>query len=220
MPSSPYAGFFIPFEGPEGRGKSTQLAALADFLEAHGVPVVRTREPGGTPIGEQVRRILLDHANRAMHPRTEVLLFQASRAQHVAELIQPALEEGKVVLCDRFADSTLAYQGYARDGNLAELRWLIAYATGGLTPDLTLLLDLPVEEGLRRRQPLLQEWNRLDAEALAFHEKVRQGYLTLAAEEPQRWAVIDAAAPVEAVQAAVRRVVVERLRQAGLWRDG
>ncbi len=212
-----YPGLFITFEGPEGSGKSTQLAALAEFLEAHGVPVVRTREPGGTPIGEQVRRILLDHANRAMHPRTEVLLFQASRAQHVEELICPALNAGKVVLCDRYADSTLAYQGYGRQTDLETLAQVIAYATGGLKPDLTLLLDLPVEEGLRRRQPLLQEWNRLDAEALAFHQRVRQGYLHLAEQEPARWVKIDARRPAEAVQAEVRRVVVARLRQKGLW---
>jgi len=219
-PSPPYPGYFITFEGPEGSGKSTQLAALADFLESHGLRVIRTREPGGTPIGEQVRRILLDHANQAMHPRTEVLLFQASRAQHVEELIRPALEAGQVVLCDRFADSTLAYQGYARGGDLDALRELIAYATGGLTPDLTLLLDLPVEQGLRRRQPLLQEWNRLDAEALAFHERVRQGYRALAGEEPARWVVVDASRTIKEVQQAIREVVVARLRQAGLWPAG
>ncbi len=212
-----YPGLFITFEGPEGGGKSTQLAALADFLEAHGVLVVRTREPGGTPIGEQIRRILLDHANWAMHPRTEVLLFQASRAQHVEELICPALTQGKVVLCDRYADSTLAYQGYGRETNLEALAQVVTYATGGLTPDLTLLLDLPVEEGLRRRQPLLQEWNRLDAEALAFHRRVREGYLRLADQEPERWAIIDARRSVAEVQADVRRVVVERLRRKGLW---
>lgn len=217
MPSSPYAGFFITFEGPEGSGKSTQLAALADFLEAHGVPVVRTREPGGTPIGEQIRRILLDHANWAMHPRTEVLLFQASRAQHVEELIYPALTQGKVVLCDRYADSTLAYQGYGRETDLEALAQVVVYATGGLTPDLTLLLDVPVEEGLRRRQPLLQEWNRLDAEALAFHRRVREGYLRLAGQEPERWVIIDARRSVAEVQAEVRQAVVERLRQKGLW---
>lgn len=215
-----YPGLFITFEGPEGGGKSTQLAALADFLEAQGVPVVRTREPGGTPIGEQVRRILLDHANQAMHPRTEVLLFQASRAEHVAKLIAPALEQGKVVLCDRYADSTLAYQGYGRQTDLEALAQVVAYATGGLMPDLTLLLDLPVEDGLRRRQPLLQEWNRLDAETLAFHQRVRRGYLRLAEQEPGRWVKIDARRPAEEVQAEVRRVVVARLRQKGLWPEG
>ncbi len=215
-----YPGLFVTFEGPEGGGKSTQLATLADFLEARGVSVVRTREPGGTPIGEQIRRILLDHANQGMHPRAEVLLFQASRAQHVEELICPALEQGKVVLCDRYADSTLAYQGYGRGTDLETLAQVVAYATGGLTPDLTLLLDLPVEEGLRRRQPLLQQWNRLDAETLAFHRRVRAGYRRLAEQEPQRWVVIDARRSVDEVQAEVRRAVVERLRQKGLWPPG
>ena len=219
-PKKAYPGLFVTFEGPEGSGKSTQLAALADFLEAQGVPVVRTREPGGTPIGEQVRRILLDHANQGMHPRTEVLLFQASRAEHVTKRIAPALEQGQVVLCDRYADSTLAYQGYGRQTDLAALAQVVAYATGGVMPDLTLLLDLPVEEGLRRRRPLLQEWNRLDAETLAFHRRVRQGYLRLAAQEPARWVTIDARRSMDAVQAEVRRVVVARLRQKGLWPEG
>jgi len=206
------SGFFVTFEGPEGSGKTTQIRRLAAFLEAQGYQVVMTREPGGTLIGDQIRQILLAHGNEAMKTRTEVLLFQASRAQHVAELIQPALEQGKIVLCDRFADSTLAYQGFGRGESLEDLRRLIAYATNGLKPHLTLLLDVDVEEGLRRRQPLLQEWNRLDAEALAFHQKVREGYLQLAQAEPERWVVVDAEKPIEAVEAAIREIVQARLK--------
>ncbi len=202
-------GAFITFEGPEGSGKTTQARRLAAFLEAQGYAVVLTREPGGTLIGDQIRRILLDHANEAMQPRTEVLLFQASRAQHVDELIRPALAAGKIVLCDRFADSTLAYQGYGRGEDLAELQRLIAYATGGLKPDLTFLLDIEPEKGLMRRRgrPLLPEWNRLDAETLAFHHKVRQGYRKMAAAEPERWVTISADRPPEAIQAEIRAVV-------------
>jgi len=206
-------GVFITFEGPEGSGKTTQARRLAAFLEAQGYAVVLTREPGGTLIGDQIRRILLDHANETMKPRTEVLLFQASRAQHVDELIRPALAAGKIVLCDRFADSTLAYQGYGRGENLATLRQLIAYATRGLQPHLTLLLDIDPQQGLMRRRgrPLLPEWNRLDAEELAFHRKVRAGYQKMAAAEPQRWVHISASRPVEAIQAEIRTVVLQRL---------
>ncbi len=202
-------GLFVTFEGPEGGGKSTQARLLADFLEAQGYRVVLTHEPGGTSIGDQIRRVLLDRANRAMHPRTEVLLFQASRAQHVEELIRPALAQGYIVLCDRFADSTLAYQGYGRGEDVAELRALIAYATGGLQPDVTLWLDLPVEDGLARIRP--DQRDRLDAETLAFHRKVRAGYAQLAAAEPQRWVRIDAAAPTAQVQQAIRAALQPRL---------
>ncbi len=206
------SGFFVSFEGPEGSGKTSQIRRLAAFLEAQGYQVVMTREPGGTVIGDQIRQILLAHGNKAMKTRTEVLLFQASRAQHVAELIRPALEQGKIVLCDRFADSTLAYQGFGRGESLEDLQRLIAYATQGLTPHLTLLLDVDVEEGLRRRQPLLQEWNRLDAETLAFHQKVREGYLQLAQADPERWSVVDAGKPIEVVEATIREIVQTRLK--------
>ncbi len=204
-------GLFITFEGPEGSGKSTQARLLAEFLERQGYTVVLTREPGGTPIGDQIRQVLLNRTNQAMHPRTEVLLFQASRAQHVEELISPALEAGKIVICDRYADSTLAYQGYGRGEDVAELRRLIDYATGGLWPDLTLWLDLPVEAGLARIAPTRR--NRLDAEALAFHRRVQAGYAQLAAAEPQRWVRIPAHRPREAVQADVRAAVLRRLTQ-------
>ncbi len=202
-------GLFITFEGPEGGGKSTQARWLAEFLEQQGHTVVLTREPGGTPIGDQIRHILLHPANQAMHRRTEVLLFQASRAQHVEDVIRPALRAGKIVICDRYADSTLAYQGYGRGEDVAKLRWLIEYATGGLWPDLTLWLDLPVEVGLARIAP--ERRNRLDAELLAFHRKVHAGYARLAAAEPHRWERIAADRSAEEVQAAVRAAVLRRL---------
>jgi len=201
-------GLFVTFEGSEGSGKSTQIRTLAEFLREQGYGVVLTREPGGTPIGDQVRRILLDHANEKMHPRTEVLLFLASRAQHVEELIRPALKAGKIVLCDRYADSTLAYQGYGRGENVDQLRRLIDYATGGLWPDLTFWLDLPVEEGLAR----LNNKNRLDSEALAFHKRVREGYKRLAQAEPHRWVRIDGTLTRAEIQEQIRKILLERLK--------
>jgi dTMP kinase len=203
---------FITLEGPEGSGKTRQLAELVDFLRQQGYPVLGTREPGGTSIGDQVRAVLSDLNNTAMRPRTEILLFQASRAQLVEEVILPYLQSGGVVVCDRYADTTLAYQGYGHGVNLEQLRDIIHFATGGLQPDLTLLLDLDVREGLHRKTRG-GEWNRLDAYDLAFHERVRQGYLKLAGIEPQRWVIINAKQPPETVQEAIRQVVVNRLQE-------
>lgn len=202
---------FITLEGSEGSGKTTQARALAEFLRQTGYDVLLTREPGGTPIGDQIRAVLLNLENTAMHLRTEILLLQASRAQLVEQVIRPHLAQGGLVLCDRYADSTLAYQGYGYQMDLARLRPLVEFATGGLKPDLTLLLDLEVEEGLRRRARD-GEWNRLDAYDRAFYQRVRQGYLELARQEPQRWVIVDAMQSVEAVQAALRRVVLARLQ--------
>ncbi len=204
-------GFFITLEGPEGGGKTLHTAALCDYLSGRGFMVLRTREPGGTAIGDQVREVLTGLKNSEMHPRTEALLFQASRAQLVSERIRPALLDGQVVLCDRYADSTLAYQGYGRATfSLEELRALIAFATGGLKPDLTVLLDVEVEVGLQRKMRE-GEWNRLDAYDVAFHQRVRQGYCELAAAEPERWVTIDACRTIEEVQADLFAVVIERL---------
>lgn len=198
-------GCFITFEGPEGGGKTTQIRLLAQWLAARGHAVLATREPGGTRIGDAVRGILLNPEHVEMRPEAEILLYSAARAQIVGEIIRPHLDGGGVVVCDRFADSTLAYQGYGRQLDLTALRRITAFATGGLTPDLTVCLDLTVEEGLRRKQNGdLAEWNRIEREQLAFHERVRQGYLALAAAEPQRWLVVDAAQPVEVVQERVR----------------
>ena len=152
---------FITLEGPEGSGKSSQIGLLADFLEQQGFSVVVTREPGGTLIGDQIRHVLHDVANTAMSPAAELLLYSASRAQLVHELIRPALAAGQVVLCDRYADSTLAYQGYGRNLNLTDLQTITQFATGGLKPDLTLLLDIDVERGLARRRDGGEEMNRL-----------------------------------------------------------
>ncbi len=202
---------FITLEGPEGAGKTTQLRALAGFLRDCGYDVVTTREPGGTPIGDQIRHVLHDTANTAMSPTAEMLLYAASRAQLVAEVIRPALVAGRVVLCDRYADSTLAYQGFGRglDGDM--LATLTAIATGGLRPDLTLLLDLDVVRGLARRRDEGEEMNRLDLETLEFHRRVREGYLALAAAEPARWVCIDADRPGDEVQVDVRRAALKRL---------
>jgi len=204
---------FITFEGSEGSGKTSQIPSLAEFLTQAGYPVLVTREPGGTPIGDQVREILSAFKNTAMLPRTEVLLFQASRAQLVDEVIRPCLASGGVVLCDRYADSTLAYQGYGYQLELGLLRQVIDFATGGLKPDLTLLLDMDVEEGLRRRANS-GSLNRLDELGLAFYQRVRQGYFQLAQAEPHRWVVIDAGRPPEQVQEDIRRVILERLKDS------
>ena len=202
---------FITLEGPEGAGKTTQLRALADYLRGCGYDVVTTREPGGTAIGDQIRHVLHDTANVAMSPTAEVLLYAASRAQLVAEVIQPALAAGRVVLCDRYADSTMAYQGYGRGLDRDALAALTAVATGGLRPDLTLLLDLDVARGLARRRDEGEEMNRLDLETIEFHRRVRAGYLALAAAEPARWRLIDADRPPAAIQDDLRRLVLERL---------
>jgi dTMP kinase len=201
---------FITFEGSEGTGKTSQLAMLLAYLRQQGFDLLSPREPGGTPIGEQVRSVLFDLGNTAMSARTEVLLFQASRAQLVQDVIRPYLAQGGIVLCDRYADSTLAYQGYGRQLDLAQLRSLIEFATGGLKPDLTLLLDVDVEVGLQRRTKQGNR-NRLDILDLDFYHRVRQGYLELARQEPQRWVVIDASQPPEAVQERIRQVVLERI---------
>ena len=203
---------FITLEGPDGGGKSTQARLLVEYLTGRGVPALLTREPGGTPIGDQIRRTLMDLGNTGMHPRTEILLFSASRAQIVHQVIRPRLEAGGVVVCDRFYDSTLAYQGYGHGLDLAALRAITDFATGGLRPDLTFLIDLPAEDGLRRRRRGGQ-WNRLDAYDLGFHQRVRQGYFDLAAAEPGRWVTVDATRPVETVQSEIRRVVEARLEQ-------
>jgi dTMP kinase len=202
---------FITFEGPDGSGKTTQIRLLVDWLGEQGYEVVLTREPGGTDIGNQIRRVLHDPDNDEIDARTEILLYSASRAQNVAQFIQPALSAGKIVISDRYADSTLAYQGYGRCLDLDTLKTITAFATGGLTPDLTLFLDVPAQEGLSRRQAGGEEWNRLDAEALEFHQRARTGYLNLIAQDPSRWVVIDAVLPIEEIQSEIRAVVRTRL---------
>lgn len=204
---------FITFEGPDGSGKTTQITLLAAFLREQGLPVLTTREPGGTAIGDQIRECLHDVGNTEMTAEAEILLYSASRAQLVQEVIGPALAEGQVVLCDRFADSTIAYQGYGRGLDLDALTFITQFATVGLTPDLTLLLTLDTEHGLRRRESDGVEMNRMDLQASEFYRRVQEGYEALAAAEPERWAVVDADRPAEEVQAEVRAIVSERLRR-------
>jgi dTMP kinase len=201
---------FITLEGPEGSGKTSHIKPLAEWLEGKGRRVYTTREPGGTSIGEQIRAVIHDLKNTEMHPRAETLLYQAARAQFVEQVVKPHLEAGEIVLSDRYADSTLAYQGYGHQQDLDEVRALVRYATGGLVPDLPLLLDIVVEAGLRRKDKS-GEWNRLDAYTLEFHQQVRRGYLELVKAEPNRWAVIDAGQSWSAVQAALRSVIETRL---------
>lgn len=202
---------FITLEGPEGSGKTSQLPRLAEALRAAGHTVLTTREPGGTPIGDQIRKVLFDLDNKSMHPRSEILLFQASRAQLVEEVIQPALAAGEVVLCDRYADSTMAYQGYGHGVDLAQLAELVRFATGGLQPQLTLFLDISPQDGLRRRDAD-GNWNRLDDYDFEFHQRVYAGYQELIAAEPQRWAVVDATRTPDEVAAELERIALERLQ--------
>ena len=206
---------FITFEGSEGSGKTTQIPNVMQFLTDAGYSVFSTREPGGTPIGDQVRQVLLANQNTEMHPRTEILLFQASRAQLVEQEIQPRIKKGEIVLCDRYADSTIAYQGYGHQVNLTQLQNIVHFATGGLKPDLTLLLDLDVSIGLARRRKD-GDINRLDAFELAFHQRVRGGYHDLAASEPGRWVIIDAAQPPHQVQQDLCDAILSRLEGANV----
>ncbi|NPV57301.1 MAG: dTMP kinase [Anaerolineae bacterium] len=206
-------GVFITLEGPDGSGKSSQMRLLVEFLSQKGYQVFATREPGGTRISDQVRQVLLNRMeNQEMHPRTETLLFCASRAQLVEEIIRPRLQRGEIVISDRYADSTLAYQGYGHQRELQPLVELLNYTTGGLSPDLTLLLDVDPQTGLSRRRDGGEEWNRLDAYALAFHQRVRQGYFEMSRQQPHRWCTIDASLSMDAVQDAMRVAVLERLQ--------
>lgn len=219
-------GLFISFEGPEGSGKTTQARLLYEYLHEKGYPVVLTREPGGTRISDKVREILLDPSNHEMLPRTEILLFSAARAQLTEEFILPHLKRGHIVTCDRYADSTMAYQGYGHGLDLETLRLITAFATGGLQPHLTIYLDLPVETGLRRRLglakegelpdyegqlPLFDKWDRLDMKELEFHRRVQKGYGKLIKADPSRWFRVDSARPVDQIQKDIRVKVLSVL---------
>ncbi|MEW6681690.1 MAG: dTMP kinase [Nitrospirota bacterium] len=201
-----FPGRFITFEGIDGSGKSTQLAALARVLNARGLSVVTTREPGGTPVGDAIRSVVLEGAFSGMSARAELLLYLASRVEHVERMILPALERGSLVLCDRFSEATLAYQAYGRGIPVEEIAPLLAFAARGLEPDLVVLLDLPAEDGLARVQER-RSANRLDREALAFHQRVRDGYLALAAKTPRRFKIFDARLSVDALQGAILEAV-------------
>ena len=201
---------FITLEGPEGSGKTSHIPYLVEYLREKGHVVFPTREPGGTSISEQIRDILHDLKNAEMHPRTETLLYQAARAQIVEQVIKPRLADGEIVISDRYYDSTIAYQGYGHQQDLEQVRTLVKYATGGLVPDLTVLLDLDVEVGLKRKKKG-EEWNRMDAYTVEFHQRVRAGYLEMVRQEPGRWVVVDSGQKWESVQEELRRVIKERL---------
>ena len=203
---------FITLEGPEGSGKTTAVEAAVKALEAKGYQIVRTREPGGTPIAEQIRNVILDKANTNMDPRTEALLYAASRRQHLVEKVWPALKEGKIVICDRYLDSSLAYQGGARGLGVENILNVNLFATENTFPDLTLLFDITPEEGLKRISANAnREVNRLDLEKLEFHHKVRDTFLSLAKRYPERFVIIDASKSREEVAEATLDAILSRL---------
>jgi len=209
-------GMFVTFEGIEGSGKSTQIVMLANYLKSHGNSVVLTREPGGTPIGDQIRKILLDPANKALDPKAELLLYAASRAQHLSEVILPALADGSIVLCDRFSDATLAYQGYGRGVDRKMILELDRIVTAGIRPDLTLLLDIDAAVGLARARGRnsscgLDAEARFENEETAFHERVRQGYLALANQEPERIRAVDASSAPDRIEMEIRKIIASVL---------
>lgn len=202
---------FITLEGPEGSGKTSHIPPLADYLREQGHGVFPTREPGGTSISEQVRDILHDLKNVEMHPRTETLLYQAARAQIVEQVIKPRLANGEIVISDRYYDSTIAYQGYGHQQDLEKVRALVKYATGGLDPDLTILLDLDVETGLKRKKQNDSEWNRMDDHEVEFYNRVRAGYLEMVKQEPKRWVVVNSDQKWESVQEELKKVIINKL---------
>ena len=206
---------FITLEGPEGSGKTSHIPHLVEFLREKGHTVFPTREPGGTSISEQIRDVLHDMKNAEMHPRTETLLYQAARAQIVEQVIKPRLADGEIVISDRYYDSTIAYQGYGHQQNLDEVRALVKYATGGLTPNLTVLLDLDVEVGLKRKTQNEVEWNRMDAYTVEFHRRVRAGYLEMVKAEPERWVVVNSERDWDSVQTELRKIILEKLKNNG-----
>jgi dTMP kinase len=203
-------GAFVTFEGVEGSGKSTQLRRLAAHLAAKGIPHVLTREPGGTPLADEIRRLLLSPRDEAVFPETELLLYEAARAQHVRGFILPALDSGSAVLCDRFFDATTAYQVHARGLDAGQVDRLNRFASGGLTPDLTLLFDLSPEAGFSRLAARGGAVDRMERESLAFHRSVREGYLRLLETQTGRFVRIDASLPVEEVFLRVMEAVGAR----------
>lgn len=214
LSSRSLAGIFMTLEGGEGSGKTTQALRLCQLLTAQGYDVLHTREPGGTLVAERLRSILLDRSDEAIAPETEALLILAARRQHVDHVIRPALTCGRVVVCDRFSDSTMAYQGYARGLDLKQLRAMNEWATGGLTPHLTLLFDVPIGVGLRRRRGQADGQNRLDLETRRFHSNVRAGFHALAKREPRRIKIIDAQPSLDSVATTVETLVLGWLRTA------
>lgn len=209
-------GYFITFEGVEGCGKTTQIKLLSDLLSARGMSTVLTREPGGCPIADKIRTILLDAENRALSPLAELMLYAAARAQHVTEVISPALSSGKIVLCDRFCDATVAYQSFGRGIDRAVIDTLNVLACQGVSPDLTVLVDCDPSVGLERARRRIEATSgpreeRFELEALAFHHRVRDGYLQLAADRPDRFLIIDGSDTIEEIFAAISAQVAARI---------
>ena len=205
-------GFLVSLEGPEGAGKTSVLEALIPVLEDMGVEVLTTREPGGVLIGEKIREVILDPSHTEMDPKTELLLYIASRRQHLVEKVLPALAAGKLVIMDRFIDSSVAYQGFGRGLDIDAIDWLNEFATDGLKPDLTLYFDIEVEEGLARiAANSNREVNRLDMEGLDLHRKVRQGYLSLLEREGNRIEKIDASLPLDQVIENTQQLLFDRM---------
>ena len=199
---------FITIEGPEGSGKTSVMNAIVAKLLSEGFPIVRTREPGGTPIAEQIRNVILDKENILLDARAEALLYAASRRQHLVEKVWPALKEGKIVICDRYLDSSLAYQGGARGLGVRNVLKINLFATEGFLPDLTLLFDVDPKQGLARiNKTANREINRLDLEKMTFHRKVRRTFLQLAQKDPSRFVVIDASKPFEEVVATTEAII-------------
>lgn len=204
-------GIFITIEGIEGSGKSTIAGLLAEDISKRGYPVILTREPGGTGTGRMIRQILLDPLHKDIHPLTELLLYFADRAQHIEEVIRPALERGDIVICDRFSDSTIAYQGYGRGIDIGVLKQFDSAVRGGISPDLTILLDLDVRDGLGRNR-LTSKNDRFEMEDTEFHEKVRRGYLRISGKDKERVIVINALRPLNEVMAEASRCVDDLMR--------
>jgi dTMP kinase len=217
--SRQHPGYFITLEGPEGSGKTSHIPDLVEYLRSRGLTVFPTREPGGTSIGEQIRGVIHDLQNTEMHPRTETLLYQAARSQIVEQNIKPRLELGEIVISDRYYDSTLAYQGFGHQQDVEVIFDLVRYATGGLTPDLTVLLDVDTEVGLRRKHQT-DEWNRLDAYSVEFHKRVRYGYLQLAQHEPDRWVMVNANNEIDEVKRELFTKIENRLMFEGIIEGG
>jgi len=202
---------FVTFEGIEGSGKTTQIRLLSDYLKTKGIPHRVTREPGGTPLADEIRALLLSPRDESVFPETELLLYEAARAQHVRSVILPALSSGLAVLCDRFCDATSAYQGFSREIGGDRIDWLNAFASGGLSPDLTFLLDIPPEEGLTRLRGREARPDRIESESLEFHRKVREGYLRLQRDRPDRIVLLEGSHSAENVFRRVRETVSARL---------
>ena len=210
MKSQEPSGFFVTFEGIEGSGKSTQIGLVREFLEGNGWSCLMTREPGGAGLGEGIQTVVLDRIDLRIDPLAELFLFAADRVQHVAEVLRPALEEGRVVLCDRFTDATVAYQGYGRGVDKRVIEEVNRWATGGLSPDLTILLDCPVEVSMVRAQGM----DRFEREGYEFHQRVRKGYLEIAREEPQRVKVVSGEGDERNVREEILRILSPLLERS------